>query len=135
MSETAGRQQDGVKPLVLIVDDEPDIVEILGEQLAKAYRTATASSGPEAIAQFHLERPDVVLLDINMPEMDGVHVQRELHAIDADVPVIMLTSARDVNQLATALKNGAFGYMPKPYDFVYLTHVLAAALSQRRRPR
>ena len=122
-----------MKPLVLIVDDEPDIVEIIGEQLANTYRTATASNGLEAITQFRLERPDVVLLDINMPKMNGVDVQRELHALDRSVPVIMLTSVQDVNQLATALKNGAFGYLPKPYDFIYLAHVLAAALSPRRR--
>ncbi len=123
-----------MKPLVLIVDDDPGIREVLSEQLAARYRTQTASNGAEAVAQFRLQRPDVVLLDINMPRMNGIEAQRQMHTIDDTVPVLMLTAMQDVDQLATALRNGAFGYIPKPYQTVYLEHLLAAAaaLSQRR---
>jgi CheY-like chemotaxis protein len=122
-----------MNPLVLIVDDEPDIREVLSELLAAGYRTQTAANGAEAVTQFRLQRPDVVLLDINMPVMNGVEAQRQMHAIDDTVPVLMLTAMQDVDQLATALKNGAFGYLPKPCQQVYLEHILAAALSRRRR--
>jgi DNA-binding NtrC family response regulator len=130
-----------VKPLVLIVDDEPDIREILSEQLAHTYRTATASNGIEALEVFRREKPDAVLLDINMPMMDGIVAQREMHKIDRTVPVLMLTAIQDVDQLATALKGGAFGYLPKPFDLRYITHLLAAAIPSsgpggpRRPPR
>jgi DNA-binding NtrC family response regulator len=122
-----------MKPLVLIVDDDSDMVNTITEQLTPTYRIQTASNGAQAIAQFQLQLPDVVLLDIRMPTMDGIEVQREMHTIDPTIPVIMLTAIQEVDRLATALKNGAFGYLPKPYDVVYLRHLLAAALSQRRR--
>jgi two-component system response regulator AtoC len=120
------------KRLVLIVDDDPGIVDLISEQLVTSYRTRTASSGAEAIEQFIRERPDVVLLDLNMPRMNGLETQQALRDIDPTVPVIMLTGVQDVHLLATALQNGAFSYLPKPYHALYLRHLLAAALSQRR---
>jgi two-component system response regulator AtoC len=124
-----------MKPLVLIVDDEPEIRDVLAELLAADYRTTTAANGADALTQFLREHPDVVLLDVNMPGMSGIEVQKDMHAIDDAVPVIMLTAIQDIDRIATALKNGAFSYLPKPCDATYLRHLLAAALSQRRRPR
>ena len=121
-----------LRPSVLIVDNDPEIVELIREHLNVSYRTRTASDGAQAIKQFVLER-DVVLLDLNMPRMNGLEAQQELQRLDATVPVIMLTGVQDVELLATALRNGAFSYLPKPYHPVYLMHLLAAALSQGRR--
>lgn len=132
MSLTPGRPLGGTKPAVLIVDDDPDIVQLIQEHLADSYRTRTATDGAEAIQQFTLERPDVVLLDLNMPRMNGLEAQQRLTELDGTVPVIMLTGVQDVELLATALRNGAFSYLPKPYHPRYLMHLLAAALSQRR---
>ncbi|HEV8615463.1 MAG TPA: response regulator [Methylomirabilota bacterium] len=122
-----------MKPLVLIVDDEPEIRDILAELLAGSYRTTTAANGADALTLFLREHPDVVLLDINMPGTSGIDVQKDMRAIDDAVPVIMLTAVQDVDRIATALRNGAFSYLPKPCDARYLRHLLAAALSQRRR--
>jgi DNA-binding response OmpR family regulator len=119
------------RPLVLIVDDEPEILGLISEHLAPAYRTRTALNGVDALTAVRLERPDVALLDINMPLMSGIELQREIRRIDATIPVIMLTAVQDVRLLALALENGAFGYLPKPYHPVYLEHLLAAALSGR----
>jgi len=122
-----------VKPLVLIVDDEPTIAELIHENLAASYRTVIAADGVEALSKFRLERPDVVLLDINMPRMDGLQAQQRMHELDPTVPVVMLTSVQDVNLLASALQNGAFSYLPKPFNATYLMHIVAAAVSQRPR--
>jgi DNA-binding NtrC family response regulator len=122
-----------MKPLILIVDDEPDICDILSEMLEATYRTATAANGAEGLTQFVRERPDVVLLDIQMPGMSGIQVQKDMSAIDPTVPVIMLTAVQDIGRISSVLKNGAFSYLPKPCDATYLRHLVAAALSQRRR--
>lgn len=121
-----------MKPCVLIVDDDTDIVDLVSEHLGSTYRIRTASNGVEAIEQFAMDRPDVVLLDMNMPRMNGLEAQIALRKIDPKVPVIMLTGVQDVHLLATALGNGAFSYLPKPYQSVYLMHLVAAALSQSR---
>jgi two-component system response regulator AtoC len=118
-------------PLVLIVDDEACIVDLICEHLAASYRTRTASDGVEALGRFLMERPDAVLLDMNMPRMSGLDALKEMRNIDPSVPVIMLTGVHDVAVLATVLEYGAFSYLPKPYRPLYLEHVLAAALSQR----
>jgi two-component system, NtrC family, response regulator AtoC len=123
-------------PSVLIVDDEPSIVELICAHLAPSYRTRTASDGAQALGQFLVERPHAVLLDMDMPRMSGLEALQEMRKIDPAVPVIMLTGVQDVALLAAALGHGAFSYLPKPYRPLYLEHVLAAALSQRgREPR
>jgi DNA-binding response OmpR family regulator len=121
-------------PSVLIVDDEPNIVDLICEHLAASYRTRTASDGAEGLGQFLVERPHAVLLDMNMPRMSGLEALQEMRRIDPSVPVIMLTGVQDVSLLATALGYGAFSYLPKPYRPLYLQHVLAAALSHRGTP-
>ena len=126
-------KQPDTKRLVLIVDDEPAIAELIVENLGADYRTVTAANGIEGVAKFRLEQPDVVLLDINMPRMDGLQAQQQMHELDPTVPVVMLTSVQDLKLLATALRNGAFSYLPKPFDAIYLMHIVAAAVSQRRR--
>ncbi len=122
-----------MKPLVLIVDDEPAIAELIDQHLAAGYRTVTAADGVEGLATFRGERPDVVLLDINMPRMDGIQAQQQMHELDPTVPVVMLTAVQDVSLLATALEHGAFSYLPKPFKTAYLMHIVAAAVAQRPR--
>jgi DNA-binding NtrC family response regulator len=124
-----------MKPSVLIVDDDPDMVDVIREHLATSYRTSTAFDGAHAIEQFVLQRPDVVLLDLSMPRMSGLQAQEEMRKLDPAVPIIVLTGVHDVALLASALANGAFSYLPKPFHRNYLMHLLAAALSQGRRPR
>ena len=118
-------------PSVLVVDDEPNIVDLICLHLAASYRTRTASDGVEALGHFLVDRPRAVLLDMNMPRMSGLEALQEMRRIDPSVPVIMLTAVRDMALLAAALGHGAFSYLPKPYHPLYLQHVLAAALSQR----
>ena len=110
---------------VLIVDDEPDFCDVLRDFLgSKGYEVAIALSGEEALLAYMQERPDVVLLDIKMPGMDGLETLRELKTIDPAASVIMVTAVRDSELGLQAIKEGAFEYITKPINPEYLELVI-----------
>ncbi len=117
---------------LLIVDDEPLILEVLAEHFKSDYEVETALNGADALGAILRERPDVVMLDINMPRMNGVQVLKDIKQIDDTIAVIMVTASEQVAMAAEALRSGAFGYVPKPFDFRYLDHMLATILGNRR---
>jgi CheY-like chemotaxis protein len=103
-------------PLVLVVDDDPDILEAICDILeAEGYRVARARHGEEALARVDEQRPDVILLDLMMPVMDGVAFAQALRLRPAfrDVPIVVI-SADGNPQRAAAV--GASGYLAKPFD-------------------
>lgn len=109
------RLSDGVQPRVLVVDDEPGIIAALTGALAHwGYAVSTAPDGPQALEQVKATRPHVVLLDINMPGMDGLEVLRHLRAFDPAIGVIMLSGVGDEETRQTALTLGADDYLRKP---------------------
>jgi DNA-binding response OmpR family regulator len=127
----------GVRPgtRILIVDDEHDLLDMLTAYfLASKYDVDTATNGVEALAAVSQQRPDVVLLDIHMPEMNGIDALREIMKVDQSIGVIMVTGNTQLSITVEAIRNGAFGYIPKPFDFRYLDHLIAACLT-RCRPR
>ena len=115
----------GAQKRILIVDDEPLIIEVLSEHFKGDFQVETAVNGTEALASVLRQRPDLVLLDINMPRMNGVEVLKDIKKIDESITVIMVTANEQVALAADALKSGAFGYVPKPFDFRYLDHMVA----------
>jgi DNA-binding NtrC family response regulator len=115
---------------LLIVDDEPLILEVLSEHFSPEYMVDTALNGADALGAILRARPDVVMLDINMPRMNGVEVLKDIKQIDDSIAVIMVTANEQVAMAAEALRNGAFGYVPKPFDFRYLDHMLATILDR-----
>ncbi len=117
---------------ILIVDDEPLIIDVLSEHFKPAYDVETATNGTDALTAVLRERPDAVLLDINMPRMKGVEVLKDIKKIDETIPAIMVTANEQVTLAADALKTGAFGYVPKPFDFRYLDHMIATIFDRRR---
>ena len=117
---------------LLIVDDEPLILEVLTEHFKGDYDVETALNGADALGAILRERPDVVMLDINMPRMNGVQVLKDIKQIDDTNAVIMVTASEQVAMAAEALRSGAFAYVPKPFDFRYLDHMLATILGGRR---
>ena len=76
-----------------------------------------------------------MLLDINMPRMNGIAVLKDIKQIDDSIAVIMVTANEQVALAAEALKAGAFGYVPKPFDFRYLDHMLATIFDRPRGPQ
>ena len=118
---------------ILIVDDEPAVREVLvayfqHEYVPRGYVVETATNGVEAIAAVHRRRPALVLLDIEMPGMDGVTALRAIRAVDPKIPVIMVTGNESTRVAGQVIKDGAFSYLPKPVKMRYLDHLVAAAL-------
>jgi len=102
--------------LVLVVDDEPQIVQIARDYLEKSnFRVAAALDGREALRIARQERPDLVVLDLNLPEMDGLDVCRSLRR-GSDVPIIMLTARAEEADRLIGLELGADDYIVKPFS-------------------
>lgn len=116
-----------------MVDDEPLIAEVLKEHFKGGHDVETALSGADALSAVVRQRPDVVLLDINMPKMNGVEVLKEIKRIDGTIAVIMVTANEQIAVAGEALRYGAFGYVPKPFDFRYLDHMVASIFARARR--
>jgi CheY-like chemotaxis protein len=119
---------------VLIVDDEPELTEVVREYLQDRYAVVVANTGTAALQMARQTRPDVVFLDINMPGPSGVEVLKELRRIDPTIPVIMVTVNTEVAIVQECLREGAFAYVPKPFDLKYVEHMAALATQQGRRP-
>ncbi len=103
---------------ILVVDDEPTIAEVVARYLARAgYETRTAADGPSAVAAAASRRPDLVVLDIMLPGLDGLDVMRRLQE-DADerVPVILLTAKGEESDRLVGLRRGADDYVVKPFS-------------------
>ena len=133
------RQKDTGLPTVLVVDDIPDNLSLITELLAGQYRCRVATSGAKALAVAASDpRPDVILLDISMPEMDGYEVCRRLKADPAtrDIPVIFLTALDSEGSEAEGFRMGGVDYITKPVSkAILLARVNAqiALLHSKRR--
>ena len=129
---TAERAQGGV----LIVDDEFSVRDSLVHWFEKdGYRTASAQDGKEALRMLEEAPWDVILLDIKMPGMDGLELQRRIREVNPDVPVIMITAFASVDTAVRALKEGAFDYVTKPIDPDELSHLVRRAVERHRLQR
>lgn len=103
-------------PQVLIVDDEPAVVAALERALrTDGYETSVARDGQAALAALAAGRPDLVVLDVMMPKVDGLEVCRRLRASGDRTPVLMLTARNGVDDRVDGLDAGADDYLPKPF--------------------
>jgi len=119
----------GAEKPILIVDDEEEIRDLLKTFFkTKGYKTLEAKSGEEAVQLAQSEDPVVVLLDINMPEMDGLTTLKKLRDINAKLGVVMITGDQDDEKVKKAIELGAYGYVLKPFDFLYLNLVVMSKL-------
>lgn len=112
-----GEETDNVssQPLLLVADDEPRITKLVSMALSEeGFRVVTASSGEEALAKAEQIRPDIILLDIVMPDLDGIEVMRQLRE-RRQVPVILLTAKGSTADKAKGLDLGADDYVAKPF--------------------
>jgi CheY-like chemotaxis protein len=107
------------KRTILVADDEPEVLDLVRVLLEwDDYVVAQAKDGEEALAQAHATRPDLILLDVRMPKMDGMSVL-ELLQTDPElshIPVVMLSVVTYQAQVKTALEAGAVAYLPKPFE-------------------
>jgi DNA-binding response OmpR family regulator len=101
---------------ILIVDDEPQILKALRGYLEQSgYRVVTAADGSMALTQYKNEKPDLVLLDLNLPQMDGIEVAKRLRT-NSNVPIIMLTARVEETDKLIGLEIGADDYITKPFS-------------------
>lgn len=101
---------------ILVIDDEPEIVKLVRAYLERAgFSVVVAYEGQQALAIFHHEKPNLVVLDLNLPGMDGLDVCRALRR-DSEVPIIMLTARLDETDRLIGLELGADDYVVKPFS-------------------
>jgi two-component system response regulator MtrA len=118
---------------ILLVEDDASIREITALGLRGAgFEVTTAVDGVEGLAKARSERPDLVLLDVMLPRMDGLEVCREIRR-DSTVPVVMLTARGDTIDVVVGLESGADDYVTKPFEMAVLIARVRAALRRRAR--
>jgi DNA-binding response OmpR family regulator len=105
------------KKKVLIVDDDRDIVQIVTTMLeGRGWQIDVAYGGNEALEKVSASRPDVILLDIMMPGMNGIEVLKKIKKIDANARIIMITAFGDVESYLDSMELGAYEYINKPFE-------------------
>ena len=118
---------------ILVVDDDPEIVSFVRRGLAyEGYKVDTAADGSEALAKARRKEPDLVILDIMMPGIDGIEVSKRLRQ-GGDVPILMLTAKGTVADKVVGLESGADDYLVKPFAFDELL-ARVRALLRRSQP-
>jgi two-component system phosphate regulon response regulator PhoB len=108
-----------MKPKILVVDDEPDVLDLVTYNLGQAgFQTETAADGAEALRKARSSTPDLILLDLMLPEMDGLEVCKLLRrdAKTSAIPIIMLTARASEIDRIVGLELGADDYVPKPFS-------------------
>ena len=115
---------------VLVIDDEPSIVDLFTEYLnGQGFDVISAGGGEEGLDRLRLDGPDIVLLDMRMPGLDGLETLRRIRKINMGVPVLMISGNDDIAAAKEAIALGAFDYTLKPVDFNYLGRALDKMLA------
>ncbi len=118
---------------LLVIDDEPNIVYVIERCFTSPKMTViSASNAKGGLQAARTEKPDVVLLDIRLPDMSGLEVFQHLREIDARVPVILMTAYAKTETAIEAISRGAFDYLLKPLDLETLTRIVARAIETSR---
>ena len=118
-------------PSILVVDDEEEIRKIMSGILEKeGFNVITAPEGRQAIEKICFNTPDVVLLDVRMPGLNGMEVLKKIKALDDNLPVVLVTAYADTHQAVEAMKEGAYDYLAKPFDNNEVVWITRRALAE-----
>src|SRR5499433_2608978 len=122
---------------LLLIDDDPALTPGQVRQAfpAPAHRVEVAATGAEGLERVGAGPPDVILLDLGLPDQSGLEVYQQIRRIDARIPVIFVTMAKGADAAIEAMKQGAFDYLFKPLDLELLRRGVAEAVEVGRRMR
>lgn len=121
---------------ILIVDDTPDLINLLTEVLRpEGYQIIHASNGHEGLQLAHTANPDLIMLDMHMPLMNGLEALEALREMDNQTPVIFMTRFGSTEIAVKAFQLGVHHYLPKPFDLDEVRQTIAEALQQTRMQR
>src|SRR6188768_1953098 len=135
-SAESERKGEATKAWVLLVDDEPELLRGVCRGLKlQGYSVTEARNGEEAVQHLSRRAFDVVVSDIVMPGMDGIHLLKEIRQHDLHVPVVLMTGAPAVSTAVQALEYGAFHYLTKPVDPESLDQIVQKAVRMHRMAR
>ncbi|MBI5747080.1 MAG: sigma-54-dependent Fis family transcriptional regulator, partial [Nitrospirae bacterium] len=127
----AGRTVRSFKEKILVVDDDPDIRQILCDRiLALGYQVATAENGIEALEKVTQEGPDLIFLDLQMPQLSGMQVLKKVRE-RSDLPVVIISAFGTIEKAVEAMKEGAFDFITKPFCPDHIEIVIKKALDCR----
>jgi two-component system response regulator (stage 0 sporulation protein F) len=115
---------------VLVVDDNEVILDILKQFLGRGYTVEVVGNASLALASVVQKNPDVILLDVRMPGVDGLSLLKSLRDMGVQTPVFVMTGYDSTQVAIDALEKGATGYLPKPFDLIHLDRLIAHALGQ-----
>ena len=119
---------------ILVVDDDSEVRQLLRDFLSdRGYDVLLAENGLEALSTLDTQKPGLVLLDVAMPEMDGIETLKRMMVHDPPVPVIMVTANADISITSKLLAIGAVDYIPKPFDLDYLDQAVSIQFSAQDR--
>ncbi|MEF3695130.1 MAG: response regulator [Candidatus Cloacimonadota bacterium] len=119
-------------PRILIVDDEQNILVVLSRTLETAgYEISTASSGKEALELIGSSKYDLVILDLRLPDLDGLQVLKAIDKMDLESDVVMITAHGNVDVAVEAMKNGCVDFIQKPFDADHIRKVVDDILARR----
>lgn len=123
----------GFRGTILVVDDDPDIREVLKDRLNSLhYRVLVASNGGEGLGLLAKQSPQMILLDIEMPDMNGLEVLKEIRKRDDDVTVVMITAYGTIERAVQAMKEGAYDFIPKPFEPDHVALMVEKALEREK---
>ncbi len=128
-----GKSKGSERAKILIIDDIPDTVDIVRKLFkSEGHEVFTASTGEEGVRKATQIKPDVILLDINLPGIDGNMALRKIKRENPDQPVVMLTAYATVDNAIRALKEGASDFVKKPFEMDHLVHIVNRIFEKRR---
>jgi DNA-binding NtrC family response regulator len=116
------------KPLILICDDEEGVRESLNLILGEEYKLDFATNGSEVLCYLKKGNPDLIIMDIKMPQKNGLETVKELHAQKPHIKVIVITGYRSIEAASEASKYGIFEYLTKPFDSSLVKETVKKAL-------
>jgi DNA-binding NtrC family response regulator len=121
---------------ILVVDDDPDIREVLKDRLESlGCQVLVAASGAEGLELLEKQNPQVVLLDIEMPAMSGLEALKEILKRDFDITVVMITAHGTIERAVEAIREGAYDFIPKPFESDHIALIVQRALERARLKR